>query len=250
MLTKREARVLRELWSLRDEAAKHGNKWTARGKKRADEILRWCKREEVALQTAARRSRARGGGWNIRHRGTRFQIVRWSRLRDKRGRPSNWPTAHKAGPHAAVRWALAQAGTHEVPYGSNGGPGISGWERAFGFGRVPWCGIFVGTALRRVGVKVTSRVASVGLIEGDAKAGANGFESWHGRTAGREGDAVVLFGYGVHVELIVRRRAWGYETCGGNTSPEGGSGSQSNGGGVYRRRRTFGQVRGVARPRY
>lgn len=151
----------------------------------------------------------------------------------------------------AVAWARRQEGTVESPPGSNRGPKISEWQAALG----PWlvglayCGVFVGTALKQAGVAITSRVASVAMIEEDAKAGQNGFESWHGAEAGRRGDAAVIGGHGVHVELIRQRVSGGYLTTGANTS-SGPGGSQADGEGVWPRFRSFSEVHGVARPAY
>ena len=64
------------------------------------------------------------------------------------------------------------------------------------------------------------------------------------------GDAVVLFGQGVHVGTL-RSAAWAYRKLGlivtdeGNTS-SGNAGSQDNGGGSYRRLRRISDVRGFA----
>jgi hypothetical protein len=152
------------------------------------------------------------------------------------------------GAQRAIHWAAARVGTTEHPPGSNGGPLVSKWQAAFGFGRVPWCGIFVGTALRHAGVKVDSRIAGVSLIEEDAKASRGPFTGWGTARSAVPGDAVVLFGYGVHVELVVANHGTFLETIGGNTSF--GNGSQSNGGCVARRTRPYSDVRGIAHVRY
>ena len=52
-------------------------------------------------------------------------------------------------------------------------------------------------------------------------------------------------GYGVHVEMVRGFDGSNTLTWGGNTSP-GSSGSQSNGGGAYKRTRSPGEVRGYA----
>jgi hypothetical protein len=159
--------------------------------------------------------------------------------------------AKKHGPAAVVRLARHYAALHivEHPAGSNSGPYISGWQREWGFGAVAWCGIYAGHLARACGAKgLTSRVASVAAIEDDAKAHRNGFTGWHG--SGIVGDFAVLFGRGIHVETIIGHYAGGYITCGGNTGPEGGGGSQSNGGGVFIRYRPYSVVRGCARPNY
>ena len=151
----------------------------------------------------------------------------------------------------AIQWARKQEGTVENPPSSNRGPGITEWQLDFGTWLVgqPWCGVFVGQALKRGGVPVTSRVASVALIEEDAKMDRNGFKAWYGPENGQRGDAAVIGGHGVHVELIRQRVPGGYMTTGGNTS-SGTYGSQDNGGGVWPRFRSFSEVHGVARPDY
>jgi hypothetical protein len=155
------------------------------------------------------------------------------------------------GARAAIKWAASKVGTTEHPPGSNGGPRVSRWQADFGFGRVPWCGIFVGTALKHAGVQgVTSRIAGVSLIEDDAKASRAPFKGWGSASSAQPGDAVVLFGYGVHVELVVSNdpRSGVLHTIGGNTSFA--NGSQSNGGCVAARVRPYSDVRGIAHVNY
>lgn len=141
---------------------------------------------------------------------------------------------------------------NEQPPGSNRSPLIDGWVRDVGsYLGAPWCGIFAGAMLKAVGVKgVTSRIAAVSYIEDDARAGRAPFRGWTSdpRNAQR-GDLVVLFGRGVHVEIVDRVSGGVVYTIGGNTS-SGAAGSQSNGGGVFRRARPFSAVRGIALVNY
>ena len=65
----------------------------------------------------------------------------------------------------------------------------------------------------------------------------------------KNGDLVVIGGYGVHVETVRGFDGSNTLTYGGNTSP-GSSGSQSNGGGAYPRSRNPSEVRGYALVRY
>jgi hypothetical protein len=60
---------------------------------------------------------------------------------------------------------------------------------------------------------------------------------------------VILFGTSTHVGLIEKRVPSGYQTIEGNTSP-GNAGSQSNGGGCFRRVRPYSSVVACCRPRY
>lgn len=151
----------------------------------------------------------------------------------------------------AVAWAAARVGTTERPAGSNRGPTIDQWQRAFGFRGAPWCGLMVGNALRAGGVRgVTSRIASVALIEDDARAGRAPFRGWTSGSGVLRGDLVVIGGRGVHVGMVVERHRDGScTTLEGNTS-FGPGGSQANGGALARRRRSRGEIRGYARVRY
>lgn len=146
----------------------------------------------------------------------------------------------------------AKAGTKEHPPGSNSGPSVTRWQKACAGGgswlyRQPWCGVFCWNMLDHAGVKdLTSRMASVALIEDDARTGRYCYSAWTTNPgAVHKGDLVVLFGRGVHVELVLYVSGGLVHTVGGNTSA-GTTGSQSNGGGVYRRARPMSAVRGFA----
>ena len=113
------------------------------------------------------------------------------------------------------------------------------------------CGLFDGNALQAGGVRgVTSRIASVALIEADARAHRAPFRGWSNGNGVLPGDLVVIGGRGVHVELVVARQANGScVTIGGNTS-FGSGGSQANGGAVARRHRSPREITGYALVNY
>lgn len=156
-----------------------------------------------------------------------------------------------------LRWLTQHRGITEQPPGSNTDQRIDGIRAAqLRIGpwveRQPWCGTWCFSALLAGGVKnLTGRMASVAFIEDDAKAKRYCYRGWTTdvRKALR-GDLVVLFGRGVHVEVL-RSNAWIYRrlglivTDGGNTSP-GNGGSQSNGGTSARRLRRIKDVHGIA----
>lgn len=153
---------------------------------------------------------------------------------------------------AAIAFGRRYIGVHESPPSSNRGPLIDKWQRVFGFLGVAWCGLFLGNELLAGGVKgVTSRIASVSAIEDDARAHRSCFYGWTDGFGAHAlpGDAVVLFGRGVHVELIVEVLADGYVTVGGNTSATK-AGNQSAGGCVAEHTRSASEVHGVAHVRY
>lgn len=201
---------------------------------------------------------------------TKWKLALWERryayagrVVAKRQRQLHAKPATGSGPivtgqrgKAISRWNH-RLGLTEQPAGSNRGPGITDMQRALGAWLIglAWCGVYVADGLLAAGVPVTARMASVALIEDDAKAGRYGLRRWiavgfrqaHGITPG---DVAVLFGRGVHTEGIIEVHDWGLVTDGGNTSPENGGGSQSNGGGSYRRNRPWRNIYGVAVPAY
>lgn len=120
-----------------------------------------------------------------------------------------------------------------------------------------WCGEWARWALQHAGVQgLSSRQASVALIEDDARAGRGPFldwkQPWEWRAVLR-GDLAVMFGRGVHVEVVRSFKTVAGSvivvTEGGNTS-SGTAGSQSNGGGAFRRERRLSDVHGFARVNY
>lgn len=158
----------------------------------------------------------------------------------------------KHGPEAALNEARRYIGKTESPPGSNKAPwGLTDWIRHFlgiSYG-VAWCGIGVGHCLQAAGVRVTGRVASVYNNYVDAGNGVNGWLKRVGITEAQPGDVLGLFGLSTHTELVEKRVPGGYQTIGFNTS-SGNSGSQSNGGGCFRRLRPYSDVVYVARPDY
>lgn len=166
----------------------------------------------------------------------------------------------------ALRWLTNHRGITEHPAGSNTDSRQDGIRHAqvlcAGGGNwlvgQPWCGVWHFMALRAGGVKgISSRQASVALIELDARARRAPYghgwvtpatKGWHKRV--HRGDAVVLFGQGVHVETV-RSVRWPYRklglvVCDGGNTSSGNAGSQDNGGGSYRRLRRIADVRGFA----
>ena len=144
----------------------------------------------------------------------------------------------------------------ENPWGSNFDNRTNGIHKcqdvtangAHWLDKTAWCGSWCQYALTAGGFKVTSRLASVAAIEDMAKSGTYPFRGWTtNRSKVRMCDLVVVGGYGVHVEMArAKMNADGsIPTWGGNTSP-GTIGSQSNGGGAFRRVRYPSEIRGIA----
>lgn len=164
--------------------------------------------------------------------------------------------AHPDGQRARARhWWTTHLGLTEQPYGANRdnrADGITAMERRLGSYLVglAWCGDFLANGFLAAGVHgVSARQASVGLIEDDATAGRPPFRAWtHDARQARRGDAVVLFGRGIHVAAIdhVDLHTGVVHTFEGNTSFPGTAGSQSNGGCSTRRTRPLTDVHGFA----
>ena len=153
-------------------------------------------------------------------------------------------TTPKSFRQLALESARTQIGVTETPYGSNLGPKVEMYQDATDAGvhGFAWCAAFVSWNLKRAGynVKQIPNRASVGF-----------FLSWatkmgYVKTRPYRGDLVCYqFDHDSwpdhigHVERVLSLRPVGYlllQTIEGNTS-SGNAGSQSNGGGVYRRRR-------------
>lgn len=153
-------------------------------------------------------------------------------------------TPQKSYRQLALESAATQLGVVETPYGSNNGPDVRKYQDATDAGGhgFAWCAAFVCWNLQRAGynVKQIKNRASVGF-----------FLSWANKmgyvvTRPYRGDLVCYqFDHDNwpdhigHVERVLSLRPVGYwllQTIEGNTS-SGSSGSQSNGGGVFRRRR-------------
>jgi hypothetical protein len=164
----------------------------------------------------------------------------------------------------ALRWLTRHRYLTEQPAGSNTDRRVDGIRAAqircadgdkWLVGQ-PWCGVWPYNALQAAGVKgLSSRLASVALIEEDAKKSRGPFRGW--TTNPRDprkvlrGDLVVLFGYGKHVGVLrsIHPRLGLCRVEEGNTS-SGNAGSQDNGGGSYPRWRRLSDVRGFALVNY
>ncbi len=156
----------------------------------------------------------------------------------------------------AVRIARTQLGIKEHPAGSNWGPRVSLYLKSAGINfPAPWCAAFVTYCLTRAGYKVTT----------PGPASVESWEQWakrHGYLVARplRGD-IVCYDWNAdnwydHIGFVERVLAlrWrgrvfvGYvKTIEGNTT-SGARGDQSNGGGVWPRRRWINKAKFVRLP--
>lgn len=166
----------------------------------------------------------------------------------------------KHGAELAIDFAHEHLGTVEHPAGSNRGPLIDQWNRAVGTAPGPqayWCGAFANACLEAAGFPAEHFMAYCPAIEQHARSGADGWR-WHGPSERPQPGWLALFtegGIAGHVELVVAVQADGRPvTIGGNTSEQGKTGSQSNGGGVFQHTDRYASggfpIRGYAAPRY
>lgn len=223
--------------------------WQRRQHYRYERVRYWKRRGDKTACRKWERLAHEADGVVVRRR----RQLAYVEGRKKARRGTTHPSA--SARQRTVQHAQAFAGkVSEQPAGSNRGGIITTWEERLAGGGTwlvgqPWCGTFAANMLLFGGVHgVTARLASVALIEDDARAGHGCFRGWTSDASKvLPGDLVVLFGRGVHVELVVRvDRARGLVfTVGGNTS-SGTSGSQANGGGVYARARALSAVHGFA----
>lgn len=192
--------------------------------------------------------------------------LRWPpEVRRGRRRVAGQARRVTSGPAGAVALALRLARTvphyTENPAGSNTDRGgiIDQAQHEVGISGTFYCGAGVHyMVLHGGGVNITPEVRYCPSIEAHAKAGTGGLAKWLPVSAiaeWRPGDILTFDEGGVagHTELLVDVSHGVVHTVGWNTSPQDGSGSQSNGGGVFERHRPVGggfPVRGAARVRW
>ena len=121
----------------------------------------------------------------------------------------------------------------------------------FGENGVPYCAMFVAWVLAQAGQSCPGMptAACITALNGASKAGA----LLSNKRDARAGD-LVLFDWGGdgvpdHIGFVETNKGSYIQTIEGNTS-SGTSGSQSNGGGVYRRTRSWSTVRAIIRVPY
>jgi hypothetical protein len=176
-----------------------------------------------------------------------------------REEPEEEPSPSGSPREKAMKHQEGKVGITEDPSGSNCDHREDGIRRSqdecAGGGTwlryQPWCGCWAYRALQVAGVKgIDSHLASVASIEDAARSGSKCYRGWStDRSKVKKGDLVIIGGYGVHVEQVRGFSGSNVLTYGGNTSP-GTSGSQSNGGGAFKRSRYPSEVRGFALVRY
>lgn len=155
----------------------------------------------------------------------------------------------------AARYLLGMAGRTESPPGSNDSPFLAQWRKEFPtlawMKGQPWCGFAcIAAWYHGAGKKLPDGVVYTPNIVMWAKAGTH-FKAIP-PTAAKAGDLVVFDwnpGTGAdHVGLALGPAVGGViPTVEGNTSATN-AGSQSNGGGIFKRSRPVGFIAVVARP--
>lgn len=166
------------------------------------------------------------------------------------------PAEDKTWRDKVAAWHQAHLGITESPPGSNCDSRVDGIRHAQDgcaggtwLRHQPWCGVWAWAGLHSAGLvkKGTGWMASVSAIEDHARKAQGPFRAWtFDGSHVSKGDLVVLFGRGIHIGTVRDIDAHLVYTWEGNTSADS-SGSQSNGGGAFRRTRTRrGQVFGYA----
>lgn len=146
-----------------------------------------------------------------------------------------------------IATAAAEVGYTESPPGSNRTKYAGEAGHLNGYA---WCATFVVAMFRRADIHLPSESAyTPAMLNGFVAAGTGK----RGHEGIRVGD-VVFFNWSggtlpEHVGIVTWAGADTIETIEGNTSP-GVQGSQSNGGGVYKRTRSLTSVVGYGRPNY
>lgn len=146
--------------------------------------------------------------------------------------------AKKTGPEAAVKAGIKDIGKTEQPYGSNWGGIVQKMILWLGYsGPVYWCGCAAGWwMLNKAEGQATAKIRRgyAGFVEADARSKTNGLEVVN---APVKGGWATLWNNEHIVMTTGNTNGSMFETIEGNTSSS--DGSQSNGGGVYRKWRSI-----------
>lgn len=164
-----------------------------------------------------------------------------------------WQMFGGSEPDGTKREKALERAASELGYaeGSNNSTKYGQW---YGWDYQPWCAIFVTWAFETANAATGgssafvqgSRYAYVPYVLADAQAHRYGLSVV---TSPIPGDLTLLdFSGGEydHIGIFESGSSSSWQAIEGNTSPEGSSGSQSNGGGVYRRSRSKNDVVKVA----
>jgi uncharacterized Zn-binding protein involved in type VI secretion len=122
----------------------------------------------------------------------------------------------------------------------------------YGDNGVFWCAQFVSWCFAHAGMPL---IHYEGCSDGAAHFQNGAWGTWHGASHAEPGDIVFFDFPGEarydHTGIVVQDHGSYLTTIEGNTSPPGGSGSQSNGGGVYQKTRPKDStIIGFGRPRF
>jgi len=126
----------------------------------------------------------------------------------------------------------------------------------YGLNGQPWCAMFVSYVFHLAGaldlIKMTGKKGFASCDAGLKAFAKAGMLVPVGQA--KTGD-IVFFQFDTdkepdHVGIVVSNNGKQLICFEGNTSPDGGSGSQSNGGGAYKKKRPYALVMAVARPAY
>jgi hypothetical protein len=169
-------------------------------------------------------------------------------------KPPKEPTAHDV-----IHLASTQKGTTEWPPGSN----LVKYGAWYGDNGQPWCAMFVSWCFSHAGMPLI-HYSYCPYGAADFQSGA--FGTWHGGDAHAEPGDVVFYQWNgpnhastqagrnaafEHTGIVVHDDGSTITTLEGNTTPPGGTGDQSNGGGVYLRTRPKDYtIGGFGRPRF
>lgn len=146
--------------------------------------------------------------------------------------------------------AMKERGTTESPANSN----LQKYGAWYGNNGAFWCAQFVSWVFTKAGmpeIHYQGCEAGAGMFQNGT------WGTWHGgpESRAKPGD-IVFFNFPYeqiydHTGIVVKDHGSEITTIEGNTSPPGGSGSQSNGGGVYLKSRPKdGTIIGFGRPKF
>lgn len=164
----------------------------------------------------------------------------WDKTHNKYGEPISDSDDGSSEPSARSKcknWLDKYLGVRESPPNSNrGSPQPNGWQqRVYGGTGVPWCACFSVCSAWDNGVSGAGTASCANNIS-LAKQGRGIYKGYTTDSSKVHAGDHAFIGCGTcHTGVIYNRET--LQTVEGNTAPQGGGGSQYNGGGVYKRNR-------------
>lgn len=131
-------------------------------------------------------------------------------------RPTSSPSGGAGGAAAAVKWAQSTVGVSETN-GTNTGPRIDQWQKAFGLHGQYWCAMWTSLAATKGGMARSGRTPSVEQVRKQATTGSAAYQKGFVNPRNAKPGDLILFGND-HIGMVEKNTGSGLVMIAGNDS--------------------------------